>query len=134
MGIFNRKKEEDEFWADTNDLLIVFDEGQKTSEVHRVSEIRDGAIYVTGKHKIPYEDCEITTGAEGRNFFYRAPSESVRETHRLAELERNMVLTQITAYKPPIPPATMDWTKGLLFGLIFVAFVVIGISSCGGGA
>lgn len=133
MGLFNRRREENEFFPDTDDLLIIFDQDNKTSQIHRISEIREGTIYVTGRHAIPLNDCEVTTGLEGRNFFYRAPSKVIEETERLAKLEQSMVLTQITAYKPPIPPSSMDWTKGLLFGLVFVAFVILGLSSCGSG-
>lgn len=134
MKLFNRRsKEDEEFYPETSDVLIVFDEDNKTSDIRRIDEIRDGKIIVIGKYVLPYADCEITTGAEGRNFFYRAPGQSVTEIQRLAELERNIVLSQITAYKPPIPPAAMDWTKALLFGLVFIAFVVMGLSSCSGG-
>jgi hypothetical protein len=132
MGLLKRDKKAEEFFPETEDVLIVFDDEQKTSDIQRISEIKEGTLYVTGRYAIPVLDCEITTGAEGRTFFYRAPSQSITETHRLAELERNMVLNQITAYKQPIPPTSMDWTKGLLFALIFVAFVVMGITSCGG--
>lgn len=128
------KKQKDEFFPETNDVLIVFDDDNKSSDIQRIDEIREGTIYVTSKYAIPIDDCQITTGAEGRNFFYKAPAESVFETQRLAALERTLVLTQITAYRPPMPPAAMDWTKGLLFGLVFIAFIVMGLSSCGGGA
>lgn len=132
MGLLKRDKKSEEFFPETEDVLIVFDDDKKTSDIQRVSEIKDGTLFVTGKYAIPELDCEISTGAEGRNFFYRAPSQSIQETHRLAELERNMVLQQITAYRQPVPPSSMDWTKALLFGLVFVAFIVFGISSCGG--
>jgi hypothetical protein len=125
------KKKKEEFFPDTNDILIVFDNEHKASDIQRISEIREGTLYVTGKYAVPADDCEITTGLEGRNFFYRAPSQSVLETQRLAALEQNLVLTQITAYRPPMLPTSMDWTKGLLFGLIFLAFIIIGLSSCG---
>lgn len=128
--MFNRKKE-DEFFPDTNDILIVFDDDNKTSDIQRVSEIREGTIYVTGKYAVPLQDCEITTGLEGRNFFYRAPAQSVQETQRLAELERSIVLKQVTSYNPPVQEGGMDIQKWLLFGLVFVAFVVMGLSSCG---
>lgn len=132
MGIFNKKKKsENEFYADTEDLLVVFDNDNKTSSIERVSEIRDGAIYVTGKHAVPIEDVEISNGMEGRIFFYRAPTQSIAETERLANLERSLVLNQITSYKPPVDPNGMDIQKIFLMGLILVAFVVIGISSCG---
>ncbi|KAF0994411.1 hypothetical protein [Geobacillus sp. TFV-3] len=128
-----KKKEKDEFFLGTNDILIVFDDEQKTSDIQRIDEIRDGAVYVTGKYKVPIHDCEITTGQEGRHFFYRAPSRSVQETQRLAELEKCIVLRQITSYRPP-EPNQLDMTKILLFGLVFFAFIIVGISSCGGGS
>lgn len=132
MALFKRK-EKDEFFPETNDILIVFDDEKKTSDIQRISDIRDNAIYVTGKYHIPLYDCEVTTGPEGRHFFYRAPSRSVQETKRLAELEKSIVLRQITSYRQPEPPNQLDITKILLFGLVFFAFIVMGISSCSGG-
>lgn len=123
MGLF-KKKEEDMFFPDTSDTLIVFDDENKTSDIVTISEIRDEAVIATGRYKIPIQDCEITTGRDGRIFFYRAPSQSVLETERLAKLEFNAVLTQVTAYNPPIPPATMDWTKGMLFAGLIIAIIV----------
>lgn len=134
MRFFNRKNDDDEYNFETADLLIVFDDEKKTSDINRVTSVTTDSVIVAGSYKIPLDDCEITTGKEGRNFFYKAPSRSIIETERLAKLEMSMVLTQITAYKPPVPPTSMDWTKGLLFGLVFIAFIVMGISSCSGGA
>lgn len=124
MGLFNRKKDEDMFFPDTNDTLIVFDDENKTSEIVPISEIRDEAVIATGRYKIPIQDCEVSTGRDGRHFFYRAPSQSVLETERLAKLEYNTVMTQITAYNPPAPPTNMDWTKGLLFAALIIAIIV----------
>jgi hypothetical protein len=129
MISFKRKKEE-EFFPETSDVLIVFDEDKRTSDIQRITDVREGVLYANGLYAIPILDCEITTGAEGRNFFYRAPSQAIMETQRLAELERSIVLNQITAYKPPVLPSSMDWTKALLFVGIFLAFIVFGISSC----
>lgn len=127
MGIFNRKKNDDEFNYQTDDLLIVFDDENKTSDIKRVSSVQNDCVEVTGYYKVPLQDCEITVGADGRNFFYRAPSRSIVETERLAKLEFNTVLNQITAYKPPVPPSSMDWTKGMLFCLLFIAFIVMAV-------
>lgn len=124
----SKKRNEDEFTMETNDLLIVFDDTARTSDIKRITTITEDSIICAGYYKVPLLDCEITTGAEGRNFFYRAPRQSITETQRLAQLEKNMVLNQITAYKPPVLPSAMDWTKGLLFFLIFIAFVVIGFA------
>lgn len=130
MNFLKRNREEDEYQFDTNDLLIVFDDEKKVSDIHRVTSVEDEAVIVAGVCKVPLGDCEITTGKEGRNFFYRAPSQSVRETERLARLEMSTVLTQITSYKPPVPSNNLDGTKIFLFGLVFVAFIVMGITSC----
>lgn len=124
MGIFNRKKDDYEHMLDTSDTLIVFADDTKTSDIKRVTEISGEAVIAAGYYKVPLHDCEITTGPEGRVFFYRAPSRSVVETERLAKLEFNTVLTQITAYKAPVMPSSLDWTKGLLVFLLFVAIIV----------
>lgn len=132
LNFLRKNKDEDEFIFETNDLLIVFDDDKKVSDIHRVTTVEENAVIVAGKCMVPLDDCVITTGKEGRNFFYRAPSQSIRETERLARLEMSTVLEQVTAYRPPVPPTAFDWTKGLLFGLVFVAFIVMGISSCSG--
>lgn len=123
MGLL-KKKDDYEHIMDTSDTLIVFADDTKTSDIKRITAIDGEAVIAAGHYKIPLHDCEITTGPEGRVFFYRAPSRSVVETERLAKLEFNTVLTQITSYKPPIPPSSMDWTKGLLVFLLFVAIIV----------
>lgn len=124
MGLFNKKKsEEDDFNFETNDLLIVFDDEKKTSDIKRVTSVMDGSVTVAGYYKVPLLDCEITTGEGGRNFFYRAPNQSIVETERLAQLEESMVLSQITAYKPPVLPNAIDWTKGLLFAGLFLCII-----------
>lgn len=134
MGFFSRKSNDDEYNLETNDLLIVFDDDNRTSDINRVTEVSADSVIVAGMYKVPLQDCEITTGREGRNFFYKAPARSVIETERLAKLEMSMVLSQITAYKPPVPPTSMDIQKWLLFGLVFIAFIVMGITSCSGGS
>src|SRR5690625_2356946 len=133
MLSFLKKDDDDKEFFDTEDMLIVFDNENKTSDIVYITEITDDAVIAAGRYKVPREDCEITNGVNGRNFFYRAPARSVIETERLAQLEKSMVLQQVTAYNPPEPPTTMDWTKGLLFGLVFIAFIVMGLSSCSGG-
>jgi len=123
---FLKKKEEDAYLFETRDYLIVFDDEQRTSDICTITHVDVESVIVGGKYKVPVEDCEVTTGVDGRNFFYRAPTQSITETRRLAELERNMVLEQITAYRPPALPSSMDWTKGLLFfSLIVMAIGLI---------
>lgn len=127
MGFLNRNKTEDEFNLETDDLLIVFDHDKKTSDIKHVTDITDDAVICVGYYKVPLADCEVTVGETGRNFFYRAPSRSIQETERLAQLEMNTVLSQITAYQPPVLPSSLDWTKGILLALIFIAFIVLAV-------
>lgn len=128
--LFKRKKEE--IFEETNDVLIVFDNENKTSDIQRITDIDGESVTVVGMYKVPIEDCEITNGVDGRNFFYRAPAQSVTETKRLAKLEKNLVLTQITNYKPPIDNSGADFTKIALVGIIVLMIIVLGISSCSG--
>jgi len=125
-----RNKRRDEVMADTKDVLIVFDHDKKISDINRVDEVDAEKVVVYGKYVVPIADCEITTGGEGRHFFYRAPTRSIQETNRLAQLERSIVLSQITQYKKPEQNQT-DLTKILLIGVICLAFIVMGLSSCG---
>ncbi|MBM7543260.1 hypothetical protein [Amphibacillus cookii] len=125
MALLNKKKDEEDYKVETTDLLIVFDNDNKTSDINVVSSLDDGTVTVNGMYKIPLQDCEITVGKEGRNFFYRAPAESVEEVERLAQLEHNIVLTQITAYRPPEPPNAMDLTKVFLFALVALALIAM---------
>lgn len=131
--MFWKRKNDDDLFPDTNDVLIVFDDEKKTSDIQRISEIRDNSIFVHGHYNIPIEDCEITNSEEGRNFFYRAPTQSIIETRRLAHLEKSIVLRHITEYKPPQDQNGTDITKMLLIGAIVVAFIMFGLQGCSGG-
>lgn len=125
MRIFGKSNEKEVDFFETNDMLVVFDDEKNTSEITRVTEVTEDAVIAAGRYKIPRFDCVPTTSPEGRVFFYRAPTQSIQETERLASLEFNTVLNQITAYKPPVPPAQMDWIKGILFFLLFVGIIVL---------
>lgn len=120
---FFTKKEEDDFAFETRDILIVFDDEQKTSDICTISHIDHESVIVAGKYKVPILDCVVTTGLDGRNYFYNAPTQSIVETKRLADLERSMVLEQITNYRPPVIPGSLDWVKVILAILLFIAII-----------
>lgn len=124
MGLLNRKNK-DEFFTETNDILIVFNDENGTSDIKRISDINEDSVIVTGKYNVPIADCEVTTGSDGRHFFYRAPAQSITEVRRLAQLENNIILNQITSYKPPHDHNKLDMTKIMLFILVFIAFIVM---------
>lgn len=125
-----RRRKRDDVQIETNDVLIVFDEQKKTSDICRVDEADTEKVVVYGKYVVPVADCEITNGPGGRHFFYRAPTRSIQETARLAQLEQSLVLAQITQYRKP-QENQFDLTKILLIVCIIVAFLMFGLSSCG---
>ncbi|MBU8905580.1 hypothetical protein [Desertibacillus haloalkaliphilus] len=131
MFSFKRKRDGDVF-EETPDVLIVFDNEAKTSDIKRINDISEDSVIVTGQYKVPLEDCEITNSIEGRHFFYRAPSQSITETKRLAQLEKNIVLNQITSYRDHYAEQGTDFTKIGLLVIIAIAFLMFGVSSCTG--
>lgn len=120
------KKRNKDDWAETNDILIVFDDEKKTSDIKRINKIDSETIWVDGIYKIPLLDCEVTNSEEGRNFFYRAPSESIRNVRRIAELEKTTVLQQITSFKPAQPPKPNLMVLGL-FIMMGIELIVIAV-------
>ncbi|MED2934116.1 hypothetical protein P4308_18865 [Bacillus wiedmannii] len=134
LSKFSRSKmKEEDFFPSTNDVLIVFDNEAKTSDIKRINNIEEDTLFVTGEYAVPIADCEITNSVNGRNFFYRAPSQSVQETKRLAQLEKSMVLKHITQFKPKPPESPFDIMKIGLMIIILFAFIVIGTVSCSNG-
>ncbi|GEL76570.1 hypothetical protein [Tenuibacillus multivorans] len=125
------KKKDDKFFDETDDILVIFDDDQKTSDIQRITEITEDAVIVNGRYKVPYQDCELTTGNEGRIFFYRAPSQSVKETKRLADLERNTVIREIANYRYQ-EESGIDISKIAMIGITMFAVLMLGLSSCQG--
>lgn len=131
FGKFSRQKlKEEDFFPETNDILIVFDDDKKTSDIKRISAIEEDKLFVNGEYVVPVADCEITNSTTGRNFFYRAPTRSITETNRLASLEKSLVLTKITNYKPKPVETKFDFMKlGLMF-IIVIFVITFGATSC----
>ncbi|UYX52408.1 hypothetical protein M3Y14_29095 [Bacillus thuringiensis] len=134
LSKFSRQKmREEDFEPRTNDVLIVFDDEKKTSDIKRINVIEEDKLMVIGEYVIPIEDCTITNSATGRNFFYRAPTQSIMETKRLAQLEQSLVLTKITNFRPKPPESNLNVMNIVLSIIILVAFIVFGAVSCSNG-
>lgn len=134
LSKFSRQKmKEEDFFPSTNDVLIVFDDEAKTSDIKRINSIEEDTLFVTGEYAVPILDCEVTNSTTGRNFFYRAPSQSVTETRRLAHLEKSIVLKQITQFKPKPPENPFDLMKVGLMIIIVLFVIVFGAVSCSNG-
>lgn len=136
--MFNRNK--DKYPPLSSDTLIVWEsEGTDADQeefalshvgIFDVDDVRNGTVYVTGRHAVPVADCHTANSPEGLIYLYRAPSAIVRETERLAKLEQSIVLQQITDYAVEPEHKSMDWTKVGLFVLLGLA-MILSMSSCG---
>ncbi|MGD6893339.1 hypothetical protein [Bacillus mobilis] len=137
MGMLSRfsrqKMREEDFEPRTNDVLVIFDDEKKTSDIKRINVIEEDKLMVIGEYVVPIEDCVVTNSSMGRNFFYRAPTQSIMETRRLAQLEQSIVLSKITNFKPKLPESTVDFTKIGLMIIIVISFIVFGAVSCSNG-
>ena len=127
MSFFERYKgKNNELFYDTDDVLIVFDDDNKTCDINYISTIKEDSIIVDGKYNVPLHDTEISTGQIGRVFFYRAPSQSVKETQRLAQLEKSIVLSKITQYNQPEEKQSINATTIILSVLLFLCLLFLG--------
>lgn len=127
MSFFERYKgKNNELFYETDDVLIVFDDDNKTCDINYISTIKEDSIIVDGKYNVPLHDTEISTGQIGRVFFYRAPSKSIEETQRLAQLEKSIVLSKITQYNQPEEKQSFNATTILLGILLFVCLLFLG--------
>ncbi|MEI5915474.1 hypothetical protein [Bacillus albus] len=134
LSKFSRQKlKEEDYGPQTNDVLIIFDDEKRTSDIKRINMIQENKVMVIDEYVVPVEDCVITNSAMGRNFFYRAPTQSIVETKRLAQLEQSMVLTKITNYKPKPPESNINIMNVILSIVIIVFIIVFGAVSCSNG-
>lgn len=124
MGMFNKKRKEEENFLDLDDRLVVYENDGHNCEIYYVTEVNDESVIVAGRAVVPKGDCVVSTSSEGRIWLYDAPKKHVHEVERLARLERSMVLQQITNYKPepPVNP-NLDLKFWALAILLFVAII-----------
>lgn len=126
MGLFSRKdelEEELEFF-DTRHKLVIFNEDQRTCEIHAVTTVDEKSVIAAGKHVVDKESCSVYSGEHGLIYAFKAPATILVETARLAQLEKSMVLQQITQYKEPIKEnPNLDMKFWALAALLFVAII-----------
>lgn len=124
MG-FLTKDSRDEAEYEVTDTLIIFDADNHTTEILNVTDVTENSVLVSGKNEVPLKDLVVSTGRYGRVFFYKAPTESITQTHNLAMLEYDKVLSQITAYNQPEAPGGMDLMKWIMAGIIALQLIVM---------
>lgn len=130
MGLlgFGRRGSEDieddlEFF-ETRHKLVIYNEDQRTCEIHNVTTVDEKSVIAVGKHVVDKESCQVYSGENGLVYTYKAPADIIAETARLAKLEQSMVLQQITQYKEPFKEnPNLDMKFWALAALLFVAII-----------
>jgi len=126
-------EEEDFYEYTTGDVLITFDAENQTGDVVHVTDVNHERVlgadsYGRTHYAVPISDVKIFTGRKGRIFFYNAPSESIMDTQRIADLEKSTVLQQITRYHEPANHQPIDVMKYVLVGIIGIMGVILALS------
>lgn len=87
------------------DRVVIIEEG--TADIATVFDIDDRAVYAesqTQDYAIPIGDLKPFVGSTGRIFVLNADAEYISDTKRLAELEKSIVLRQVTHFQKPVEP------------------------------
>lgn len=106
------------------DRVVIIEEETGTADIAVVIDEDDAAIYAESSvqdYAIPRGDLKPFVGPSGRVFLLAADTEYVRDTERLAALEKSIVLRQITHFEKPIEDRQSIKLKEILL------YVMIGI-------
>lgn len=115
--------------APDRDRVVIIEENG-VADIATVFDYDDTAVYASSPvedYAIPIGDLKPFVGSGGRIYVLNADSEYVRDTQRLAALEKSIVLRQITHFVKP-----KEDLKGglrirdiLLYGLIFILLLAV---------
>lgn len=101
---FKRKEsqQQEEELAIYDDRLVIFESDSNVCEIYEDVSVDAESINVAGERakKVPKADCTVHVSEMGRVWLYNAPTAHVQTTEHLAELEKSIVLKQVTMYKP----------------------------------
>jgi len=111
------------------DRVVIIEENG-CADIATVYDTDDHAVYAASAaqdYAIPIADLRAHVGPSGRIFVLAAESDYVRDTERLAALEKSIVLRQVTHYaKPPEDDSSGFKIRDILmYALIFV--LVLGV-------
>ncbi|MFD0717672.1 hypothetical protein [Paenibacillus sp. GCM10027626] len=110
------------------DQVVIIEEG--TADIATVFDIDDRAVYAESssqEYAIPIGDLKPYVGSSGRIFVLNADADYISDTKRLAELEKSIVLRQVTHYqKPPSEePTSINIRAILLYVLIGILLLAV---------
>jgi hypothetical protein len=111
------------------DRVVIFSENG-TADIAAVIDVDENAVYADSadqEYAIPITDLKSFVGPSGRIYLLAADQDYIRDTQRLAALERSTVLRQVTQFTKPAAEATggIKIKEILLYILIGVLVVAV---------
>lgn len=109
------------------DRLVIIEENG-VADIASVYDIDDQAIYAessTQDYATPIADLKSFVGPSGRIYVLAADTEYVKYTKQLAELQKSIVLRQVTQFhKPPDEAAQGIRLKDILLYMMIAALIL----------
>jgi hypothetical protein len=111
------------------DQVVIIDQNG-TADIATVYDQDDQSLYaesVTQDYAVPLGDVRALVGPRGRIFMLAADSDYVRDTKRLAALEKSIVLRQVTHFEKPkeLPASGLNIRSILLYALVGVLVLAV---------
>lgn len=110
-------------------VVILEDNGQ--ADIATVYDADDQAIYASStaqEYAIPRADIRgVYVSPLGRIFILGADPDYVRDTERLATLERSIVLRQITHYEKPVEDIKGGLNIGKIMNWVLIGVLLLGV-------
>jgi hypothetical protein len=107
---------------ETRDMLVTIDPDSGQADIQQIKEINSERILTHG-YSVPIGDTRAYTGRKGRIFVVNAPAEATSDYKRIAELEKSVVLKQITRYKDDPGKNEID----LKFYIVLGGLILMGL-------
>lgn len=111
------------------DRIVILEENG-TADIAHVYNIDDQSVYAsspTQDYAVPVGDLKSFVGPSGRIYILQADPDYVRDTERLATLEKSIVLRQITHYTKPAAEADGGLRIRDILLYILIGALVLGV-------
>lgn len=110
-------------------LIIMSDNGTADiASIYDQDHERVIASSATGEYTVPLADLRAYAGPRGIIYTYPATHQNIEDCQRLAELEKSIVLRQITQYeKPELSDSKLDFKQVFMYIIILILIIVVAV-------
>lgn len=122
---------DDEAPEATETLVVINDNG--TADIATVldkdhEKVR--ASSYTSNYVIPLSDLKAFASPNGIIYTYPSTHENIEDCQRLADLEKSIVLRQITQYERPVveEPDKIDFMKYFKYGIFALVVIILAVT------